>query len=170
MSESTFHHISFSHPHQTSESNIVILSSALAPGAWIEQIELDVRVYSDDGSLKLDSHLAGWGDNFIGCSERTGRSLLTQETMRGAMEKAGFVDVHEKLYKIPLGPWARDKVLKEVGQLQYLHWTVALEGWAMWLLTKAGAPEPWTPEEVQVYLAAIRAELRNPYTHAYEYA
>ncbi|KAJ5371970.1 hypothetical protein N7517_003976 [Penicillium concentricum] len=141
---------------------------ALTPGGWIEQIELDVRVYSDDDTLKENGTLATWGDNFIGCSERAGRSLLTQETMRGAIEKAGFVDVHEKLYKIPLGPWPKDKVLKEAGQLQYAHWLAALEGWAMWLLTKYGAPTPWTPEEVQVYLSKVRAELRNPRTHAYE--
>ncbi|KAI3066085.1 hypothetical protein CBS147339_8909 [Penicillium roqueforti] len=143
---------------------------ALTPGGWIEQMELDVRVYSDDGTLKEGGVLASWGDNFIGCSERAGHSLLTQETMRGAMEKAGFVDVQEKLYKIPLGPWPKDKILKEVGQLQYAHWVAALEGWAMWLLTKFGAPSPWSKEEVQVYLSKVRAELRNPRTHAYEYA
>lgn len=142
---------------------------SLAPGGWIEQVELDVRVYSDDGSMKADSYLAGWGNNFIGCSERAGRSLLTQETMRSSMEKAGFVDAEEKLYKIPLGPWPKDKVLKEVGQLQYLHWTAALEGWALWLLTKFGAPSPWSNDEVQVYLANVRAELKSPRTHAYEY-
>ncbi|KAJ5193100.1 hypothetical protein N7449_009242 [Penicillium cf. viridicatum] len=143
---------------------------ALTPGGWIEQMELDVRVYSDDGTLQEGGTLATWGDNFIGCSERAGRSLLTQETMKGAMEKAGFVDMQEKLYKIPLGPWPRDKVLKETGQLQYAHWVTALEGWALWLLTKFGAPTPWSQEEVQVYLSKVRAELRNPRTHAYEYA
>lgn len=86
------------------------------------------------------------------------------------MEKAGFVDTHEKLYKIPLGPWPKDKILKEAGQLQYFHWTAALEGWAMWLLTKYGGPTPWSNDEVQVYLSKVRAELRNPRTHAYEYA
>lgn len=145
-------------------------SSALTPGGWIEQMELDVRVYSDDGTLQEGGTLATWGDNFIGCSERAGRSLLTQETMHAAMEKAGFVDIQEKLYKIPLGPWPKDKVLKEAGQLQYAHWVTALEGWAMWLLTKFGAPTPWTQDEVQVYLSKVRAELRNPRTHAYEYA
>ncbi|KAJ5593165.1 hypothetical protein N7537_010069 [Penicillium hordei] len=143
---------------------------SLTPGGWIEQMELDVRVYSDDGTLQEGGTLATWGDNFIGCSERAGRSLLTQETMQGAMEKAGFVDIQEKLYKIPLGPWPKDKVLKEAGQLQYAHWVTALEGWAMWLLTKFGAPKPWSSEEVQIYLSKVRAELRNPRTHAYEYA
>ncbi|KAJ5827961.1 uncharacterized protein N7525_006214 [Penicillium rubens] len=142
---------------------------ALEPGGWIEQVEMDIRVHSDDGTLKKDSVLAGWGDLFIRCSERAGRSLRTQETMRGQMEKVGFVDAHEELYKIPLGPWAKDKQLKEAGQLQYAHWNTALEGWVMWLLTKFGEPEPWTKEEVQVYLARVRAELKDPHVHRYGY-
>ncbi|KAI9926293.1 hypothetical protein MW887_004057 [Aspergillus wentii] len=141
---------------------------ALEPGGWIEQMELDVRVYSDDGSLKKDNQLWGWGSLFIRCSERAGRSLRTHETMRGAIENAGFVDVHEEKYKIPIGAWPKDKLLKEAGRLQYAHWNAALEGWAMWLLTHFGEPEPWTKEEVHVFLAKVRAELRDPHIHAYE--
>ncbi|KAJ6112317.1 hypothetical protein N7523_008378 [Penicillium sp. IBT 18751x] len=142
---------------------------ALAPGGWIEQVEFDIRCHSDDGTLTKDSLLAGWGDMFLRCSTRAGRSLTTQETMRGAMEKAGFVDAHEKLYKIPLGPWAKDKILKEAGRLHYAHWNAALEGWAMWLLTHFGEPVPWTKDEVQVYLAKVRLELKNPHTHGWNY-
>lgn len=142
---------------------------ALAPGGWIEQVEFDIRCHSDDGTLKKDSLLAGWGDMFIRCSAQAGRSLTTQETMRGAMEKAGFVDTHEKLYRIPLGPWAKDKILKEAGQIHYAHWNAALEGWAMWLLTHFGEPVPWTKEEVHVYLAKVRLELKNPHTHGWNY-
>jgi hypothetical protein len=142
---------------------------ALTPGGWIEHVELDIRLHSDDGSLKPDSDLAGWRDVFIACSERAGRSLKTQETMRGAIEKAGFVETQEKYIRIPLGPWPKDEVLKEVGQLHYLHWMAAMEGWAMWLLTKFGAPTPWKSDEVQVYLSRVRAELKNPRMHAYQY-
>lgn len=130
---------------------------------------MDIRVYSDDGTLKPDSLLAGWGDLFLRCSERAGRSLRTQETMRGAMEEVGFVDAHEDLQKVPLGPWAKDKILKEAGQLQYDHWSAAIEGWAMWLLTKYGDPEPWTPDEVQIYLAKVRVELKDPHVHRWGY-
>lgn len=149
---------------------LIISFSALEPGGWIEQMELDVRVFSDDGTLTEEKALYTWGDIFIGCSERAGQSLLTQETMRGSIEKAGFVDVHEKLYKIPLGPWAKDRLLKEAGQLQNAHWNTALEGWAMWLLTHYGPPKPWTKEEVQVYLAKVRSELKDPSIHGYELA
>ncbi|KAJ6029877.1 hypothetical protein N7460_010143 [Penicillium canescens] len=140
---------------------------ALEPGGWIEQMEFDVRVSSDDGTLKKEHQLWKWGPMFIRCAERAGRSLNIHETMRGAIEKAGFVDVHEEKYKIPLGPWPKDKLLKEVGHLQDAHWNAALEGWAMWLLTHFGEPEPWTKEEVQVFLAKVRIELKDPYIHAY---
>ncbi|KAJ5439018.1 uncharacterized protein N7458_010016 [Penicillium daleae] len=141
----------------------------LAPGGWIEEFELDISVKTDDNSLAEDSELAKWGENFKGCSERAGRSLTVQETMRSKIEKAGFIDVHEQVYKVPIGPWAKDKVYKEVGQLNYHHWVTGMEGYAMWLLTKFGAPSPWTPDEVQVYLAKVRAEMKNPHIHGWHY-
>jgi len=147
-----------------------VRDSALEPGGWIEQMEFDVRVRSDDGTLKEEHKLWEWGDMFIRCAERAGRSLNTHETMRGAIEKAGFVDVHEEKCKIPIGPWPKNKLLKEVGRLQYAHWNAALEGWAMWLLTHFGEPRPWTKEEVQVYLAQVRVELKDRHIHAYNFA
>lgn len=105
----------------------------------------------------------------IACGERAGRPLTTQKTMKSAIEKAGFVDVHEHVYKVPLGPWAKNQLLKEAGRINYLVWTSGLEGYAMWLLTKFGAPEPWTKEEVYVFLARVRKELSDPTIHAYQY-
>ncbi|KAJ5804834.1 S-adenosyl-L-methionine-dependent methyltransferase [Penicillium riverlandense] len=142
----------------------------LEPGGWIEQMEFDIRVKSDDDTLQEDSVLANWGETFIGCAERAGRPLTIQETMRASIEKAGFVDVHEHIYKVPIGAWPRDKVLKEVGKLNYHHWVTGMEGYAMWLLTTFGAPSPWSPEAVQVYLAEVRAQLKDSHIHGYEYA
>ena len=139
----------------------------LRPGGWIEQIELDVRVASDDDSLPPDSQLAGWGANFLGCAERAGRPLDTQVTMKAAIEKAGFVNVQEKLYKCPIGGWPKDPLLKDAGKVNKFHWSSGLDGWAMWLLTRYGAPEPWSPEEVQVYVAKVRQEMQNPKLHSY---
>ncbi|KAJ5668909.1 hypothetical protein N7462_009979 [Penicillium macrosclerotiorum] len=140
----------------------------LIPGGWIEQLEFDINIMTDDNSMPADSPLASWGDNFIDCAERAGRSLTVQKTMRTSIENAGFVDVHEQLYKVPIGPWAKDKVLKEAGQLNYHHWVTGLEGYTMWLLTKFGAPTPWSVDEVQVYLAKVRADLKKPSIHGWE--
>jgi trans-aconitate methyltransferase len=141
----------------------------LKPGGYIEQVELDVRVMSDDGTLPPDSLTAGWGENFLGCAERAGRPLDTQLTMKAKMEAAGFVDVQEQLYKCPIGAWPKDPVLKEAGRINHAHWSSGLEGWGMFLLTRFGAPEPWTADEVRVYVAKVRAELKKPRLHIWHY-
>lgn len=139
------------------------------PGGYIEQVELDVRVMSDDGSLPRDSLLAGWGDTFLGCAERAGRALSTQTTMKDKIEAAGFVDVQEHLYKCPIGAWPKDKILKEAGKINFAHWSSGLEGWAMYLLTKWGTPKPWSADEVRVYVASVRQELKAPRLHIWHY-
>ncbi|KAK0124109.1 hypothetical protein ONS95_009092 [Cadophora gregata] len=141
----------------------------LAPGGWIEEVELDVRVMSDDDSLDPNSILAGWGPNFLGCAERAGRPLDTQLTMKSSIEKAGFVNVQDKLYKCPLGSWPALKVFKDAGKVNMEHWKAGLEGWAMFLLTKFGEPTPWTAEQVHVYVAQVRNEISQPHLHCYHY-
>lgn len=141
----------------------------LKPGGWIEQVELDVRVMSDDDSLPPDSLVAGWGPNFLGCGDRAGRSLATQTTMREKIEQAGFTNVHERLYKCPIGKWPRDRTLKEAGRINFEHWSGGLEGWAMFLLTKFGEPQPWSADEVRVYVAKVRQELQTPGLHIWHY-
>ena len=88
----------------------------LKPSGWIEQVELDVRVMSDDGAHPKDGYLAGWGDDFLGCAERSGRCLDTQITMKEVIDKAGFTDIQERLYKCPIGGWPKGVVLKEAGK------------------------------------------------------
>ncbi|KAK5210157.1 hypothetical protein LTR41_003825 [Exophiala xenobiotica] len=141
----------------------------IKPGGYIEQLELDVRVMSDDGSLDPDSLLAGWGQNFLDCAQRAGRGLDTQLTMKAKIEAAGFVDVQEHLYKCPIGSWPKDKLLKDAGRINLAHWSSGLEGWAMFLLTRWGAPEPWTADEARVYVARVREELKKPRLHIWHY-
>ena len=37
----------------------------------------------------------------------------------------------------------------------------------MFLLTHFGEPTPWSPEEVQIYVAKYRNELKDPTIHGY---
>lgn len=114
--------------------------------------------------------LRGWGPNILRCGERAGRDCDTADTMHEAIRKAGFVDVHEKSYKWPIGPWPRDQKYKEAGTVNFQQWMSGMEGWCMWLLTKFGSPEPWSKEEVHVYVAKLRVELKNPRFHIYQRA
>lgn len=39
----------------------------------------------------------------------------------------------------------------------------SLLGWTMHFLTRYGLPKPWTPEEVHVWIAKLKAELEQPW-------
>ena len=125
---------------------------------------------SDDGSIQKESILEGWGPRLTQAADLSGRKLGIMRTMRQSMEKAGFTDFHTKYYKLPIGPWARDKRLKEAGAANYHHWIDGMEGYALWLLTKFGDPVPWSKEEVLVYVAQMRKAISNPRVHCYHKA
>jgi hypothetical protein len=124
----------------------------------------------DDGSAPNDSILFDWGRRLTNAANKAGRPLGIMRTFQESIEKAGFMDIHTKDHKWPIGPWPRDKILKEVGYVNYRHWLIGMEGYGMWLLTKYGDPVPWTKEEVQVYVAKMRKELSNPRIHVYHRA
>lgn len=44
---------------------------------------------------------------------------------------AGFVDVVEKRFKWPIGPWSSDPRLKEIGRWNLLNWEEGMEGWVI---------------------------------------
>lgn len=156
---------SFLFPHLTKNQN-----SNIRPGGWIEQLEASPYIECDDDSLPADNILRTWGPALSACGKRAGRPLETIDMMQDAFRKAGFVDICEKEYKWPIGPWARDQRYKEAGTVNYQHWMSGMEGWAMWLLCKFGAPEPWSHDEVIVYVAKLRAELQKSRYHVYERA
>jgi hypothetical protein len=103
-------------------------------------------------------------------ANKAGRCFEIMRTLQESIERAGFVDIHTKDYRWPIGPWPKDKTLKEVGDINYKHWLIGMEGYGMWLLTHYGDPVPWMKEEVQVYVAQMRKELSKPRNHTYQWA
>ncbi|KAJ5683372.1 hypothetical protein N7462_006537 [Penicillium macrosclerotiorum] len=142
----------------------------LEPGGWIEQMEIHPTIYCDDGSVASDNVLFDVGPRFDAAANKSGKPMDLINTMRASIEKAGFIDVHEKSVKWPIGPWPRDKTLKDLGLVNLNHWLTGMEGYTMYLMTKFGEPAPWSTEEVQVYNAQIRKELVNPRQHVYQRA
>ena len=115
-----------------------------------------------------------------------GKSVTTVDTFKAGIEAAGFTNVQEKLYKAPIGSWPKNPLMKEVGRYQKRQILDGLEGYAMYapilfdfgskeltsfrfMQTKFGDPEPWSPEEVHVWVAKTREEFANPKLHSYVY-
>lgn len=103
----------------------------LAPGGLFEQIEWSVRVRSQDSALAPDHTMALWGSRYEEITKRTGKSYETAETMAELIRAAGFVDVVDKCFKWPIGPWSSDPRLKEIGRWNLLNWEQGMEGWIL---------------------------------------
>jgi len=54
---------------------------------------------------------------FIEAGRRFGRDLEKVNALKQYMEDAGFVDVHEEIYKVPIGPWAKGKEVQGTGEI-----------------------------------------------------
>jgi hypothetical protein len=106
-------------------------NSHLVPGGYIEQGEAGVEPRCDDGTLKPDSILYRWHDFAVSMESTLKKPLNVTETMKESIIEAGFVDVVETRFKMPLGPWTSDPRMKELGRWYRNYWETGMEGWSM---------------------------------------
>ncbi|KAL1650416.1 hypothetical protein SLS58_001234 [Diplodia intermedia] len=131
----------------------------LKPGGWFQQLEMSILTRCDDDTLDKyeDNVLKEWGPLFINAADspKFGRTLDIWKDMKQRMIDAGFEDVQQVDYKVPIGPWSSDPRLKEIGKWHLLYCFQELT---------AGQ---WKYEEVQVLVARFRAAIRSRKVHPY---
>lgn len=140
--------------------------ASLKPGGWVESYDNNGDYQSDDGSLTKKMALYQYKHIFIQAFEKMGfnaRTMIVDDDIqRKSFEEAGFINIHERLVKVPTSEWSKDPKLKEIGTFG----RVALqdvEGLVGLCATELG----WSKEEIMVYAANMRRELRNPSIHSY---
>ncbi|KAL7802244.1 S-adenosyl-L-methionine-dependent methyltransferase [Trichoderma aethiopicum] len=137
----------------------------LKPGGWVESLETSAIVRSDDGTVTETSALGQWGKFFLNGGKKIGRSftVIEDETQRKSIEAAGFVDIQEFNFKMPIGGWPKDPKLKELGQFAQMVLERDIEGYIVFMANTLG----WTREEILVYIGMLRREVRSKNFHAY---
>ncbi|PSR82850.1 S-adenosyl-L-methionine-dependent methyltransferase [Coniella lustricola] len=137
----------------------------LKPGGWLESFEGSPHMVSADGTIPARSAIAQWGRFFEEGGRRTGRSFLVvdYDVQWRAMEAAGFVDMQEWGFKAPVGTWPEDDDRKEVGEWAMHSLLSDIEGLVLFM---ANVIAGWSREEVTVYMAHLRRELRSAKYHA----
>lgn len=74
----------------------------------------DTHYKSDDGSLKPNAHINQFLATLEEGCKKLGKELYPGPLAEGWLKDAGFVNVHVQVYKIPLGPWPKDKKMVSV--------------------------------------------------------
>lgn len=119
----------------------------LTPGGWFESQELYPVPHCDDGTLKPDSALGLWFRDFLNAAAQAQRPLTEACNLRSIYERVGFVNVHERVYKVPLNGWAKDAKLKEVGNMMEMNMQMGLSAFSLGLFNRIYGQ---TPEQIEV--------------------
>jgi metalloendopeptidase OMA1, mitochondrial len=141
----------------------------LRPGSgYLELHEIDPQPFCDDGSMPEDWKLAEWESKI---SEASEEKLVPPRPMRVAQDleqwmlDCGYEDVSTMLYKIPLGPWPKDRRLKDVGIRFVQNLIDGLPGFSYKLLGPEGLG--WNRDEIEMMLLEVRRSLAMRDVHAY---
>ncbi|KAI0376319.1 S-adenosyl-L-methionine-dependent methyltransferase [Hypomontagnella monticulosa] len=137
------------------------------PGGWVQSCECDVLMCCDDGSIKEDSIFnTFWNPLWREMTKKLGISfqVLEERLQNKGFEEAGFVDIKEVNYKLPIGGWPLDRKLAEIGEYTSLTLINDLEGYTLlpWNIVH-GENTPGYQET----LAYMRREVRSRSVHGY---
>ncbi|GKT52086.1 putative methyltransferase tdiE [Colletotrichum spaethianum] len=135
------------------------------PGGWVEFQEYNLRCMSDDGTLTDKHFTPQWEDKFFEACKLVNREPNPGPKLENWVKEAGgFVNVAHQKFKVPMGDWPKDPHYKECGLINLIQILDGLEGFTLRLFTGVLG---WTKEEVLVFLAEVRRELKSQVFHAY---
>jgi hypothetical protein len=118
---------------------------------------------SYDNSLPKNSQIQAFYDVLAEVGQGIGIDLAVAQKFHGMLEKAGFEEVTETVFDLPIGGWMPDRRMREVGLFQQFQMTEGLHGIAFGLLTRVAG---WDPVKVEAFLAGVRSEMKDPSVHS----
>lgn len=119
----------------------------LRPGGWMESQEPHIAVDSDLGPVPDSNGIKRWFQDICAASARAGRPLHNTPMLKQYYIDAGFVDVEEKVYKIPMNGWPRIPKLKRIGEMWHRNVEDGLSGLSYALFHRVNGMQK---EEIEV--------------------
>ncbi|PSN62667.1 S-adenosyl-L-methionine-dependent methyltransferase [Corynespora cassiicola Philippines] len=136
----------------------------LKPGGWLESHEYMPTVYCDDGTMGPDFGFSDWTQTQDKAAMNLGKPLRIANKLKRWYEQAGFVDVHEEVFKLPINSWPKDPQWKMLGRFNETNLLDGLQAFSLQLFQKG---LEWTKDEIEVYLVNVRKAISDRNVHAY---
>jgi hypothetical protein len=95
---------------------------------------------------------------------KLGPDLNSTTRLANDLREAGYVNLEERIFKVPIGIWAKNKTLKMIGL--YLR-TVIFEGLQAISLAAFVKGLGWSQQEMEVLLVDVRKDLFDVTKHTY---
>ncbi|EKD21152.1 methyltransferase domain-containing protein [Drepanopeziza brunnea f. sp. 'multigermtubi' MB_m1] len=136
----------------------------LNPGGFVELVDPTWPIKLNDGEWPEDSALYKWALLWAEAMAKMGRQADGPRYYKEQMIAAGFINVTETIHIIPNNRWPKDKRLKEIGMWQTENFKTGGESLSLAMFTRILG---WTKQELQIFMAQVKAEYRNPRIHSY---
>jgi len=138
--------------------------SHLKPGTYCELQCIYPLLRCDDNSSPRDSNLFRFSHDAREASALINTPLDAVASYASYLNAAGFENVVETRYKLPSGPWPKDKRMKLIGAFEMHNLLRGLSGMSLRMFSKGFG---WTREEIEIYLAGVRKDIQNMSYHTY---
>ncbi|KAI9852159.1 MAG: hypothetical protein M1838_001622 [Thelocarpon superellum] len=137
----------------------------LEPGGWIEVQEFEAWVRSDtEGMMEKAKSISEWQNIIHETTVKIGKPLKVASEQKQHLIDAGFEDVREDVYKLPIGGWPKDPRLKEMGRYEQVQMIEAVEPASLAVFTRV---LNWDRTKTEVLLAGVRNEFKDTSYHFY---
>ncbi|KAI9814556.1 MAG: hypothetical protein M1827_003111 [Pycnora praestabilis] len=134
------------------------------PGGWVELACIHPQPLTDDNSTPADSGVVEFSNRVIEASAIVGVSLHEPTKFRQYMDEAGFVEIVERRFKIPVSPWPKDRRMKLIGAFETQS---LLEGASAFSLRVFAKAFGWNQAETEISLVQLRKDVKNLKHHTY---
>ncbi|KAI9781178.1 MAG: hypothetical protein M1839_006286 [Geoglossum umbratile] len=136
----------------------------IKPGGWMESQEIMSTLYCDDDTMKDDWPFAEWTRYGDSAAVSLGKPLRIANKLKRWYMEAGFVDVHEEVFKIPVNPWPKDPKYKNFGRISEENLLSGIQGFTLAAFHHAFR---WSRDEIEAYLVNVRRAIQDRSVHAY---
>ena len=88
----------------------------LSPGGYLELCDPANPIRCDDGTLPEDSALLKWNKLWVEAAKNLGAPLDAPLRYKQQLEDAGFTNIVQQEYKLPINEWPKDEHMKTLGE------------------------------------------------------
>ncbi|CAL5873351.1 uncharacterized protein PFLUO_LOCUS7622 [Penicillium psychrofluorescens] len=136
----------------------------LKPGGWFEAQEFNAWVISDDDTHQQAPRTMEWLERLNQASKQFEKPLNIAPSLEQWLQEAGYANVTDDMYKCPVGGWAKNRRLKEIGRIGKAALLEVVEPYTLALFTRVlGDSFP----AAQEYMNKVRTELMSGSFHLY---
>ncbi|KAK3381992.1 S-adenosyl-L-methionine-dependent methyltransferase [Podospora didyma] len=137
------------------------IHESLTPGGWVEFQETIIQFQAIDMTLE-GTALQRWNALLLEGVRKMGRSAIAGVRYKKLMQEAGFININEKRFAVPMNPWAKGHNEKMLGAMQMANNLEGVDGITMAVFTRSLG---WKPEDVELFLIEVKRDMQDKKIH-----